>query len=30
VHLEAYDRTIVNSGTVGWHVPAFTGFCLEK
>jgi hypothetical protein len=30
VHLEAYDRTIVNSGTVGWHVPAFTGFCLKK
>jgi hypothetical protein len=31
VHLEAYDRTIVDSSTpVGWSWPAFVGFCLKK
>jgi len=30
VRLDGYDRTIVNSGWVGWDGPAFTGFCLKK
>jgi hypothetical protein len=30
VRLDGYDRTIVNSGFVGWDGPAFTGFCLKK
>jgi DNA uptake protein ComE-like DNA-binding protein len=25
----ASDRTIVNSGSVGWHTHAFTGFCMR-
>ena len=30
VRLDAVDRTIVNSGSVGFDWPAFTGFCLKK
>jgi hypothetical protein len=31
VHLETYDRTIVDSSTpVGWTRPGFVGFCLKK
>jgi hypothetical protein len=30
VRLDGSDRTIVNSGWVGWDGPAFTGFCLKK
>lgn len=30
VRLDGSDRTIVNSGFVGWDGPAFTGFCLKK
>jgi hypothetical protein len=30
VRLDAADRTIVNSGYVGFDWPAFTGFCLKK
>jgi hypothetical protein len=30
VRLDAVDRTIVNSGGVGFDTPAFTGFCLKK
>ena len=30
VRLDAVDRTIVNSGSVGFDTPAFTGFCLKK
>ena len=30
VRLDGSDRTIVNSGYVGWDGPAFTGFCLKK
>lgn len=30
VRFDGYDRTIVNSGWVGWDGPAFTGFCLKK
>jgi len=30
VRLDGYDRTIVNSGWVGWDGAAFTGFCLKK
>jgi hypothetical protein len=30
VRLDASDRTIVNSGYVGFDWPAFTGFCLKK
>jgi hypothetical protein len=29
VYLNAYDRTIVNSGFIGWHTPASVGFCLR-
>jgi hypothetical protein len=29
VRLEGYDRTIVNSGWVGWGTPIATGFCLK-
>jgi hypothetical protein len=30
VRFDGYDRTIVNSGWVGWDGPDFTGFCLKK
>ncbi len=30
VRLDGSDRTIVNSGFVGWDGPAFTGFCLKR
>jgi hypothetical protein len=30
VRVDGSDRTIVNSGYVGWDGPAFTGFCLKK
>jgi hypothetical protein len=30
VRLDGSDRTIVDSGYVGWDGPAFTGFCLKK
>ena len=29
VRLDGYDRTIVNSGYVGWDGHAFEGFCLK-
>jgi len=30
IALETYDRTIVSDTPVGWHKPAFVGFCLKK
>lgn len=30
LRLDGIDRTIVDSGWVGWDGPAFTGFCLKK
>lgn len=30
VRFDGGDRTIVNSGSLGWDGPAFTGFCLKK
>ncbi len=29
VHIEVWDRTIVDSGRMGWHNTASVGFCLE-
>lgn len=30
VHLHVYDRTIVNSGYIGWYNKATVGFCLTE
>jgi hypothetical protein len=30
VYLDAYDRTIVNSGSIGFHTAAVVGLCLRE
>ncbi len=30
IHLHVYDRTIVNSGYIGWYNKATVGFCLNE
>lgn len=30
VHIHVYDRTIVNSGYIGWYAHDSTGFCLKE
>ena len=29
IRIDGADRTIVNSGVIGWHAADIEGFCLE-